>query len=450
MAGDSTNRFLWHEGEVEGDSEDDEIPREWPAYRRAYAALCRAQADSKDGVLGSNWQVLANSCSTTSLGMYKTGMRRLRQTHMARPEWGPYKVVEQVVCDAIREGKGSSSVKTILNAAAMAYTMGVVSELVPKRLWKAFKAAQRLEEKSTQEWGSFEALQIMAHQADSELEWCVVGLAVLSTLLGLSVGEAASISFHRLGVLAGTAEFYDRKVHRAWITRTVSGVALKWLQFCAWIAQRCWNLDKFQRLVSEDKLQNVMATLLRGSKWKDIRWHAWRRRGPATMYKAGGKIPSIKAWFRWRSTRTAMAYINCPHPGKSSTHSQRLLPPVTSRGGRGLRERQPGGVRSSRPLRPTISLSGTPQRGTPEIPRAPGHPHIAPHLGRPMVGGERGERGDAAREEAARRTACGAGGGGDIETGITRRQAGQAARAAKVKMSHGSWRRKYGRSVGHI
>ena len=59
-----------------------------------------------------------------------------------------------------------------------------------------------------------------------------------------------------------------------------------------------------------------MATLLRGSKWKDLRWHAWRRLGPATMYKAGGKIPSIKAWFRWRRTRTAMAYINCPHPGR--------------------------------------------------------------------------------------------------------------------------------------
>ena len=77
---------------------------------------------------------------------------------MSRLEWGPYKVVEQVVCDATREGKGSSSVKTILNAVAMAYTMGVVSEPVPKRLLKAFKAAQRLEEKSTQEWGSFEAL----------------------------------------------------------------------------------------------------------------------------------------------------------------------------------------------------------------------------------------------------------------------------------------------------
>ena len=146
------------------------------------------------------------------------------------------------MCDAIREGKDSSSVKTILNAAAMAYTMGMVGEPVPKRLWRAFKAAQRLEEKSTQEWGSFEAVQIMAHQADSELEWCVVGLAVLSMLLGLKVGEAASINFHKLGVLTGTG-LYDSKVHRAWITRTVSGVALKCMQFCAWIAQRRWNLD---------------------------------------------------------------------------------------------------------------------------------------------------------------------------------------------------------------
>ena len=233
MAEDNPNRFVWHEGEMEGESDDDEIPREWPAYRQAYAALCRAQADSKDGVLGSNCQVLANSRSTTSLGTYKTGMRRLRHTHMARPKWGPYRVMEQVVCDAIREGKGSSSVKTILNAAAMAYTMGVVGEPVPKRLWKAFKAAQRLEEKSTQEWGSLKALQIMAHEADSELEWCVVGLAVLSTMLGLRVGEAASISFHRLGVLAVRAEFYDRKVHKACITRTVSRVALKRLQCCA-------------------------------------------------------------------------------------------------------------------------------------------------------------------------------------------------------------------------
>ena len=36
MAEDNPNRSDWHEGEVEGESEDDEIPREWPAYRRAY------------------------------------------------------------------------------------------------------------------------------------------------------------------------------------------------------------------------------------------------------------------------------------------------------------------------------------------------------------------------------------------------------------------------------
>ena len=296
----------------------------------------------------------------------------------------------QVVPDAIREGKGSSSVKTVPSAAAMAYTMGLVDEPVPKRLWKAFKAAQRLEEKSTQEWGSFEALQIMAHQADSELDWWVVGLAILSTLLGLRVGEAASISFQRLRVLAGTIEFYDRKVHRAWITHTVSGVALKWMQFCAWIAQRRWSLDKFQQLVSEDKQQNVMANLLRCSKWRELKWHAFRRLGPATMCKAGGKLPSIKTWFRWRSTRTTMAYINCPHPGRIRHPFTAPTPPaVTSRRGHWFVEQKPCDARNSGHLRPTISLRGTPQRATLGIPHALGHPRTAPHLGRSMAGGER-------------------------------------------------------------
>ena len=88
----------------------------------------------------------------------------------------------------------------------------------------------------------------------------------------------------------------------------------------------------------------------------------------------------------------------------SGTHSRRLTPPVTSRGGHGSREQQPGDVRSSRPLRPAISLRGTPQRATLEIPRVLGHPQMAPHLGRPMAGGARR---DAAREEVSSRMACG-------------------------------------------
>ena len=59
-----------------------------------------------------------------------------------------------------------------------------------------------------------------------------------------------------------------------------------------------------------------MANLLCGSQWKDLRLHAWQHLGPATMYKAGSKLLIIKAWFRWRNTRTAMGYINCLHPGR--------------------------------------------------------------------------------------------------------------------------------------
>ena len=77
MAEGTQSRFVGDDGEVEVESEEDEIFREWPAYRRAYVALCRAHADNKDGIMGNNWKILASSCGTTSLGTYKTAMRKL-------------------------------------------------------------------------------------------------------------------------------------------------------------------------------------------------------------------------------------------------------------------------------------------------------------------------------------------------------------------------------------
>ena len=68
MAEGTPSRFVGDDGEVEVESEEDEIPREWPAYKRAYAALCRAKADNKDEILGNNWQILASSCGTTLPG----------------------------------------------------------------------------------------------------------------------------------------------------------------------------------------------------------------------------------------------------------------------------------------------------------------------------------------------------------------------------------------------
>ena len=78
MAGDSPNTFASHEGDMEGQSEEDEIPREAPAYRRAYAALCRAQADGKDGILGgtgksSQTPVARHRCLRTRQGCEDSG-----------------------------------------------------------------------------------------------------------------------------------------------------------------------------------------------------------------------------------------------------------------------------------------------------------------------------------------------------------------------------------------
>ena len=135
----------------------------------------------------------------------------------------------------------------------------------------------------------------------------------------------------------------------------------------------------------------------RGDAWAQRPCTRLEARSPASRRGSGGGAQERQCPTSTARTQDA-----------SGTHSQRLPPPATSRGGHGLRERQPGGVRSSGPLRPTISLRGTPQRATLEIPCAQGHPQIAPHLGRPMAGGERG---DAAREEAAGLWGRGGGGG---------------------------------------
>ena len=138
-----------------------------------------------------------------------------------------------------------------------------------------------------------------------------------------------------------------------------------------------------------------------------------------------------------------MAYINCPHPGRIRHPFTTPTPPVTSRGSHGLREQQPGDVRNSGLLRPTISLGGTPHRATLEIPRALDHPRTAPHLGRPMAGGVRG---DAAREEAAGRTGCGVvgEGGESMQVSPSKRVGGQhKPRRMKSLMGVGG-----GRTVG--
>ena len=49
MAEGTPSRFVGDDGEVEVESEEDETPREWPAYKRAYAALRRAQQGRDTG-----------------------------------------------------------------------------------------------------------------------------------------------------------------------------------------------------------------------------------------------------------------------------------------------------------------------------------------------------------------------------------------------------------------
>ena len=110
---------------------------------RGPMSQCRAQLNAQDRVLGANRQILACSSSPSTLGTYKTGMWKLRQLHIVQPTWGCYKLVEQVVCDTIRDGKGSGQDHPQCSGNGM-HLGGIVRDPVPKRLWMAFKASQCL------------------------------------------------------------------------------------------------------------------------------------------------------------------------------------------------------------------------------------------------------------------------------------------------------------------
>ena len=219
--------------------------------------------------------------------------------------------MEETICEQIRLGKGASTIKTILNAATEAHTIGI-AEQVPKRMWKLFQAAKNLDDRPIRIWGTFEALQTMAQQAKTHQDWYVVGCAVLATTYGLRISEAASITPECISVLLPDVRFRDTKVYDEVVRRPFSREATRWAQVMRWIATRQWDKRTGEQIMSTGRIEITLKLLLRNTKFEHIRWHAWRRLGAATLWRAGVPLGTIKSWFRWKSTKTAMLYCEAP------------------------------------------------------------------------------------------------------------------------------------------
>ena len=74
--------------------------------------------------------------------------------------------------------------------------MGIAQHVLPRLFWKYVKGVKGVENTWDDEkvlWGSVEALQTMASQAQNPTERAVAAVAVLSTVVGLCVGEMAGI-----------------------------------------------------------------------------------------------------------------------------------------------------------------------------------------------------------------------------------------------------------------
>ena len=116
--------------------------------------------------------------------------------------------------------------------------------------------------------------------------------------------------------IRGTIAFWDEKVNRRTYSRGVGPWALRWVRFLQWWAIRKLGRTQHDKILSGPRqLERVMAKLLAGSKWQEVRWHGWHRLCAATLNRGGTPMPSIKAWCGWRSTQTAEGYAECPEEG---------------------------------------------------------------------------------------------------------------------------------------
>ena len=134
----------------------------------------------------------------------------------------------------------------------------------------------------------------MAKAVYSAEDKIVVGLAILSVCCCLRISEAASIRGVDLVQDEAYVQFYDYKTKDKWVKRPAGTYICRVIGFLRLqmaILGHNAQLPLFRG--GSRKLGECMARLLRGTEFRDLQWHAWRRAG-ATMF--------IRAVGAWRSS----------------------------------------------------------------------------------------------------------------------------------------------------
>ena len=198
----------------------------------------------------------------------------------------------------------ATGMRQAISARRLLEELDIYPTFVPSNAWRLVRGKERLAGAGrSQRWGSLEVLEVMGRRAQPPHERLV-------TAYCLRIGEAASIRAVDLLQSKSSICFFDQKTKRQWVTRP-AGSYIDRLSGFLRLQVSIQGRSPYLPVVAGGTraLSATMSKLLEGTEFHGITRHAWRRAGATMFMRAGGTMPELLQWGRWRSLRVARKYL---------------------------------------------------------------------------------------------------------------------------------------------
>jgi len=263
-------------------------------------------------------------------------LRALSKTATKFPELSRADALSQHVRLMAAAGRKSVTLCGLLSAVRMCEKVGILPPTVRPIHWAMSAGADKLYQRPSPSptWATPAMLHLMAQQLRDSWDFVTIGMAVLSVVLLLRVGEASSIRLSDLSTPRRIAFFHSKRANRR-VTASLGAWGEAWRRELAATPVLQERSQYVPVAISSEALQLSMRRLLAGTGFQSAGWHAWRRMGAALLAWAGPAMWIIARWGRWLSERQAQYYsspplhwtvhfpIDLPWPTKSGTIEMR-------------------------------------------------------------------------------------------------------------------------------
>ena len=205
-------------------------------------------------------------------------------------------------------GYSKGFLKGAVSAMCALEETGWLPEFVTGRVWRCAKWATS--QAVARPYAGLEEVRSFARACDGRAQWTAYGMAVLSFMCLLRVGEAASM--RRGGSSGRDLGFHTFKCDPHFVRRRLGSYGRAWLRWldpegstsAVPLAHFCPQGAAYLRI--------VMAAALSGCESAHLRWHAWRRGRSAALRWLGLPVRWLAWWGRWMSESAAAHYDDAP------------------------------------------------------------------------------------------------------------------------------------------